>query len=147
MSDSLNKCQVIGRLTRDPEVKYTPSGTALCTLGFATTERKRQGAGDYTDSPIFIDVKVFGKQAELCGNHLAKGSQIAIDGRLTMDSWEDKKTGNPRHKLAIIANKVYFLSKLRSGDAGRDPEDQRPPVEPEDVSQDPADYTDENLPF
>jgi single-strand DNA-binding protein len=111
---SLNTVVLMGNLTRDPEVRYTPSGTPVATLGLAVNNRVKQG-DEWKDDPCFIDVVVFGKQAESCGEYLSKGQPVLIEGRLRYRSWEGQD-GQKRSKHEVTAFRVQFMPK-----AGRTP--------------------------
>jgi single-strand DNA-binding protein len=97
------------RLTRDPEVRHTPSGTAVCSMRVAwTTSRKSADSGEWEDKSNFIDVTVWGRQAETCGEHLSKGRRIGIDGRLEWREWE-AQDGSKRQAYEIVAEGIVFL--------------------------------------
>jgi len=112
---SLNKVMLMGNLTKDPELRYTPTGTAVCDLRLAVN-RKYNVNGQEKEETCFIDIVVWTKQAESCGKYLTKGSSILIEGRLKNDNWEDKD-GNKRSRLRITAERVQFLSSARSSDS------------------------------
>jgi single-strand DNA-binding protein len=106
---SLNNVVLLGNLTRDPEVRYTPSGTPVATLGLAVNNRMKQG-DEWKDDPCFIDVVVFGKQAESCGEYLSKGQPVLIEGRLRYRTWEGQD-GQKRSKHEVSAFRVQFMPK------------------------------------
>ena len=106
---SLNKVLLMGNITRDPDVRYTPSGTAVCTLGLATNRRYTTSQGEQREETCFVDIDVFGRQAEACGNYLQKGSPALVEGRLRLDQWEDRRTGDRRSRLKVTAQQVQFL--------------------------------------
>jgi single-strand DNA-binding protein len=108
--ESLNHIVLQGRLTRDPEVRYTPSGTPVATLGLAVNNRMKQG-DEWKDDPCFIDVAVFGKQAESCGEYLSKGQPVIVEGRLRYRSWEGQD-GQKRSKHEVTASRVHFMPKI-----------------------------------
>jgi single-strand DNA-binding protein len=108
MAGDINRVTLVGRLTRDPELRHLPSGTPVLQLGLAVNGRQKDEAGNWTDKPNFFDVKVFGNQAEMLANHLAKGRRVGIDGRLDWSSWE-AQDGGKRSKVEVIANTVQFL--------------------------------------
>ena len=115
---SINRVTLVGNLTRDPELRTTPNGKSVCTLGLAVNERYRNDAGDWVEKPNFFDIVVWGAQAENCSQYLAKGRQIAVDGRLSYRSWE-AQDGSKHSKVEVIANTVQFLgSRQDSGSAG-----------------------------
>ncbi len=110
---SFNKVILLGNLTRDPEVRYTPSGTAVASFAIAVNRRYKQG-DETKDEVSYIDIVVFGKQAEACGQYLNKGDGILVDGRLQQRRWDDKETGQKRSKVEVVAQSVNFMPK-RSG--------------------------------
>src|SRR3990172_8458060 len=112
---SYNKVLLMGNLTRDPEVRYTPKGTAVCTLGLAVNENYTTQSGEKREETIFVDIDVGGRQAETAGQYLAKGRPVFVEGRLKLDSWDDKETGQKRSKLKVVALHVQFLGSPRQG--------------------------------
>ena len=114
---NLNRVLLLGNLTRDPEVRYTPSGTPVATLGLAVNNRVKQGE-EWKDEPCFVDVVVFGKQAENCGEYLNKGRPVLVEGRLRYRTWESQE-GQKRSKHEIVAFNVQFLPRAgRTGEGG-----------------------------
>lgn len=122
----LNRVFLIGRLTRDPELRYTPSGTPVSDLRIATTRSYRPSGGDDSErreEVLYVDVTVWNRTAENCCQYLTKGSSIHVEGHLKMDTWEDKNTGEKRSKVGVVADAVQFLDTRRREDsAPRDPE-------------------------
>lgn len=115
---NLNKVLLMGNLTRAPETRYTTGGLAICGLGLAMNRRFSTRSGEDREETCFVDIDVFGKPAESCQAHLQKGSPVFIEGRLRLDQWEDRKTGQSRSKLKIVAERVEFLGSRRdSGSA------------------------------
>ena len=107
---NINRVVLTGNLTRDPELRSTPSGMSVCSLRIASnTRRKDNTTGEWTDKPNYFDVAVFGNQAESCAQYLSKGRPVAIDGRLEWSEWADKDTGKNRSKVEIVADTVQFL--------------------------------------
>jgi single-strand DNA-binding protein len=106
---SLNHVILLGNLTRDPEVRYTPAGTAVATLRLAVNNRVKQG-DEWKDEPCFIDVSVFGKQAESCGEYLSKGQPVLVEGRLRYRTWEGQD-GQKRSNHDVSAFRVQFMPK------------------------------------
>lgn len=115
MAGDINRVTLVGRLTRDPELKHLPSGTPVLEMGLAVNGRKQDQGGQWVDKPNFFDVKVFGNQAEMLAQHLAKGRRIGVDGRLDWSSWESQD-GGKRSKVEVIAQSVQFLDSR--GDSG-----------------------------
>src|SRR6266542_3043562 len=99
---SFNKVILVGNLTRDPELRFTPKGTAIARLGLATNRRWTTETGEQKEEVTYIDVDAFGKQAETISNYFKKGRPILIEGRLRYDSWDDKQTGQKRSKLGVV---------------------------------------------
>ena len=113
----LNKVFLIGNLTRDPELRVTPKGTAICQFGLAVNRQYKDESGATRDETAFIDIEAWGKQGELCSKYLQKGSLSFIEGRLRFDSWEDKTSGQKRTKLKVVLENVQFLSRGGGGGA------------------------------
>ena len=113
----LNKVLLIGNLTRDPELRVTPKGTAVCQFGLAVNRQYKDESGASRDETAFIDIEAWGKQGELCSKYLQKGSPAFIEGRLRFDSWEDKQSGQKRNKLKVVLENVQFLSRGGGGGA------------------------------
>lgn len=113
---SLNKVFLIGNLTRDPELRYTPSGSAVTDLGVACNRTYTTKDGERREEATFIDVTVWNRQAETCCQYLKKGRPVHVEGFLKMDTWDDKTTGEKRSKLKVEAERVQFLG--RGDDAG-----------------------------
>lgn len=105
---NLNKVLLVGRLTRDPELKHTGSGTAICSFGLAVNE-KYKSEDEWKEKVHFIDITVWGKQGENVAQYLKKGSQALIDGKLNYQTWEAQ--GEKKSKLEVVANNVQFLDK------------------------------------
>jgi len=107
---SFNRVILMGNLTRDPDVRTAgASGMKVARLSLAVNERRRGRDGQYADVPVFVDVDAWDRLAELCGQHLAKGSPVLVEGRLQMDTWE--KDGVRHQKLKVRATVVKFLSR------------------------------------
>jgi single-strand DNA-binding protein len=117
MAGDINRVTIVGRLTRDPELRSLPSGTSVLQLGVAVNGRMKDAAGNWSDKPNFFDVKVFGGQAEMLMNHLAKGRRIGVDGRLDWSSWE-AQDGSKRSKVEIVAQSVQFLDSRGDSEGG-----------------------------
>ncbi|MEI6075636.1 MAG: single-stranded DNA-binding protein [Verrucomicrobiota bacterium] len=106
---SFNKVILVGNLTRDPELRYTPKGTAIAKIGVAVNRVWTNEAGEKKEEVTFVDVDVFGRTAENVGQYMRKGRPILIEGRLRLDQWDDKQTGQKKSKLAVVADTVQFL--------------------------------------
>jgi single-strand DNA-binding protein len=116
---SLNKVMLIGNLTRDPEVRYTPKGTAVTEIGLAVNRIVSGGeGGDRREETTFVDVTLWGKTAELAGQYLKKGRPVFIEGRLQLESWQDKTTGQNRNKLTVVGEAMQFLGGRNEGGGG-----------------------------
>jgi len=107
---SLNCVCLLGHLTRDPDVRYSSSGTPITTLRLAMNNRIKRGDGSWQDDPCFVDVVVFGPQAEACGKYLNKGNPVLLEGRLQYRTWQDQQ-GQEYSKHEVIASRVQFLPK------------------------------------
>ncbi len=106
-----NKVMILGRLTRDPEVRFTPNGTPVCDIGLAVGRRVGGGESgmERREETTYIDVTLWNRQAELAGQYLAKGRELFVEGRLTLDSWDDKTTGQKRTKLKVVCENMQFI--------------------------------------
>ncbi len=115
---NLNKVMLIGNLTRDPELRYTPKGTAVADIAIAINRIWNNEAGQRQEETTFVDVTLWGRQAELAQQYLSKGRGIYVEGRLQMDTWDDKNTGQKRSKLKVIGENLQFLPDGRGGAGG-----------------------------
>ncbi|MCY7303794.1 MAG: single-stranded DNA-binding protein [Thermoleophilia bacterium] len=118
MAANINRVVLVGNLTRDPEMKHLPSGTALCSLRIAVNTRRKDESGQWTDKPNYFDVSVWGAQGESCAQYLAKGRPVAIDGRLEWREWEATDGSGKRQAVEIVADNVQFLGSRGDGDGG-----------------------------
>ncbi|HEU5081121.1 MAG TPA: single-stranded DNA-binding protein [Opitutaceae bacterium] len=160
----LNKVFLIGNLTRDPELRVTPKGTAICQFGLAVNRQFKDESGQTRDETAFIDIEAWGKQGELVSKYLSKGSPAMVEGRLRFDQWEDKQSGQKRSKLKVVLENVQFLSSggggagggARGGAAGGEESYDQSPVERNvppprgggrNAPQPPAADIDEDVPF
>ena len=116
MAANINRVVLVGNLTRDPELKHLPSGTALCSLRIAVNTRRKDESGQWTDKPNYFDISVWGNQGESCAQYLAKGRPVAIDGRLEWREWEATDGSGKCQAVEIVADNVQFLGTR--GDAG-----------------------------
>ncbi len=156
---SFNKVILIGNLTRDPEMRYTPNGTPVTTFGLAVNRRFRQG-DEQREEVCFIDIVVFGRQAETCSQYLTKGSGVIVDGRLSQQRWETED-GMKRSKHEVVAQDVRFMPRrdaVGGGyDRGESGEAPRRAVAAESGGgtgtgggggeMSPPDFTDDDIPF
>ena len=115
---SFNKVILLGNLTRDPEVRYTPKGSAVCDLGVAVNRVYTTDSGEKREEATFVDVTFWGRTAEVAGEYLKKGRPIFIEGRLQLDSWEDKQSGQKRSKLKVIGETMQLLGGRAAAGAG-----------------------------
>lgn len=120
---SFNKIIIVGNLGRDPELRYTPQGTAVCNFSMATNEKRRDKSGELQDITTWFRITLWGRQAENASKYLQKGSQVYIEGRLRIDEWVDRD-GNPRQTLDVNASDMQFLSGGRQEEySGGDSDD------------------------
>ncbi len=110
----MQKFLLIGYLGKDPEMKYTPAGTAITTFSVASTERWKNNSGEPQEHTEWFNIKTFGRRAEVAAEFLQKGSRIFLEGRQRIESWEDKQSGEKKHKCFVYADKFEFL-----GDSNR----------------------------
>lgn len=122
MSD-YNKVLLMGRLVRDPQLKYTPSQQAICEFGIAINRKWKTQAGEQREEVNYIDCCAWGKTGEVINQYFTKGKPIFIDGRLKYDSWEDKQGGGKRSKLTVIVEEFQFISGRSGGDDQRTDDD------------------------
>lgn len=124
----------MGNLTRDPEARFTPKGTCVCELGLAINRKFSSDDGEKREETTFVDVTVWGKAAETISEYCKKGNPLFIEGRLQMDQWEDKTTGQKRTKLKVVAEGFQFIQGKRQ----EEDEDERPPRQRERSERPPA---------
>lgn len=115
---NFNKVILAGNLTRDPELRYTPKGTAVAKLGLAINRNWTTETGEKREEVTFIDVDAFGRQAETIGQYLKKGRPILVEGRLKLDQWDDKQTGQKKSKLGVILENFQFLDSGSRAEGG-----------------------------
>ena len=115
---SFNKVILVGNLTRDPELRYTPKGLAIAKIGLAVNRVWKNEAGESKEEVTFIDIDSFGKQAETLAHYLKKGNPLMVEGRLRLDQWDDKQTGQKRSRLGVVAETVQFLGSPRGEGGG-----------------------------
>ena len=124
---SFNKVILMGNLTRDPELRYTPSGTAIAKMGLAVNRVWRDAEGQQKEEVTFVDVDAFGKQAETIGQYMQKGRPILVEGRLKLDQWEDKNTGQNRSRLGVVLERFTFVGGGQAGGGDAAPQQSAPP--------------------
>jgi single-strand DNA-binding protein len=138
---SFNKVILVGNLGRDPELRYTPQGTPVCSFTMATNERRKDKTGEMQDQTTWFKVTLWGRQAETASQYLTKGRPVYIEGRLRVEEWTDRD-GKPRHTLEVNATDMQFIGGGR-GDEGA-PVSRPPAGEP---IQQHADPSDDDVPF
>ena len=116
MAENINRVTITGNLTADPELRHTPSGTAVCQLRVAVNGRRKDQSGQWVDKPNYFNVTVWGAQGENASNYLSKGRPVAVDGRLDWREWEAKDGSGKRQSVEIVADNVQFLGS-RDGSA------------------------------
>ena len=151
---NLNKVMLIGNLTRDPELRYTPKGTAVADIALAINRVWNNEQNQRQEETTFVDITLWGRQAELAQQYLRKGRGAYIEGRLQMDTWDDKQTGQKRSKLKVVAESLQFLPDGKGSSGGGIPQggpqaSRAPQQRPQGASPAPADdYADEDdIPF
>ncbi len=144
---SLNKVFLIGNLTRDPEVRYLPSGAAVADLRLAVNRKYKNQQGEEKEETCFVSASAWGRQAETCGQYLSKGSPILIEGRLRYEEWE--KDGQKNNRLTVNAERVQFMGSPRRDAAPGDapPADERRSAPPSDSGSAHETGDDDDLPF
>lgn len=112
---SFNKVILLGNLTRDPEVRYTPKGSAVCDIGLAVNRIYSTEAGEKREETTFVDVTLWGRTAEIAGEYLKKGRPVLIEGRLQLDTWDDKQSGQKRSKLKVVGEGLQLIGAKPGG--------------------------------
>ena len=145
-----NKVLLGGRLTRDPELRVTPKGTAICQFSVAASRKYKNDAGQESEEVMFADCEAWGKTGELVGKHFHKGKAIFVEGRLKLDQWEDKTTKEKRSKVKVVVDTIQFVGpKEEGGNAA--PESERrghgPTSTPPRRDPPPREDLDEDVPF
>ncbi len=111
---SYNRVVLLGNLTRDPELRYIPSGTAVSEIGLAVNERRKNASGEWVDETTFVDITLWGRTAEVASEYLSKGSPVLIEGRLKLDTWETND-GQKRSKLKVVGDRMQMLGRAGEG--------------------------------
>jgi single-strand DNA-binding protein len=114
---NLNKVLLLGNVTRDPEIRYTPKGSAVCDLGVAVNRAYTTDSGEKREEVTFVDVTLWGRTAEVASEYLKKGRPVFVEGRLQMDTWDDKQTGQKRTRLRVVAENMQLLGGRPPGGA------------------------------
>jgi single-strand DNA-binding protein len=145
---SYNKVTLMGNLTRDPEVRYTPKGSAVCDIGIAVNRKWKDDNNQVKEEVTFVDVTFWGKTAENVGKYFSKGSPIFIEGRLATDSWEDKQTGQKKSKTKVVGELFQFIGGKSDGDSERRTNnDSSPRSERKTLDQEAREMPDDDCPF
>lgn len=118
---NFNKVILAGNLTRDPELRYTPKGTAVARITLAVNRTWKSESGESKEEVTFVDVDVWGRQAEVIGQYMKKGRPLLVEGRLKLDSWEDKNTKQKQSKLKVVLESFSFIDSNRGGEGGDAP--------------------------
>jgi single-strand DNA-binding protein len=118
---SFNKVILMGNLTRDPELRYTPKGTAIAKVGLAVNRVWTNEAGEKKEEVTFVDIDIFGRTAENVGQYMRKGRPMLVEGRLKLDQWDDKQTGQKKSKLGVVAETVQFRGSAPGAGEGGAP--------------------------
>lgn len=147
---NLNKVMLMGNLTRDPEVKYTPKGTAVAELGLAINRTWKDDSGTKQEETTFVDVTLWGRVAEIAGEYCKKGAPIYVEGRLQLDQWDDKQTGQKRSKLKVTGENIQLIGGKREGTSAA-PSERRQgaplPPAPKPAPDPDLDSEDSDIPF
>ncbi|MDB6022733.1 MAG: ssb [Pedosphaera sp.] len=151
---NFNKVILAGNLTRDPELRYTPKGTAIAKISIAINRSWRNEAGETKEEVTFVDVDAFGRTAENIGQYFKKGRPILIEGRLKLDQWDDKQSGQKRSKMGVVLENFQFMDS-KGGEGGGAPEAPRasrpapaaPKAESSDNGDGPPPPEDDDVPF
>jgi single-strand DNA-binding protein len=127
---NFNKVILAGNLTRDPELRYTPKGLAIAKIGLAINRTWKNEAGESKEEVTFVDVDAFGRQAEVIAQYLKKGRPVLVEGRLKLDQWDDKQTGQKRSRLGVVLEGFQFMDSGNRGEAGSEAPRSRPAASP-----------------
>lgn len=112
---SFNRVILLGRTTRDTELRYTPGGMAVTEIGLAVNDKRKDARGEWVEDTTYVDVTLFGRTAEVAAEYLHKGSPVLIEGRLKLDTWEDKNGGGKRSKLRVVGERMQLLGGKGGG--------------------------------
>jgi single-strand DNA-binding protein len=147
---SFNKVILLGNLTRDPEVRYTPKGTAVTELGMAVNRVYTAENGEKREDTTFVDVTLWGRTAEIAGEYLKKGRPVFIEGRLQLDTWDDKQSGQKRSKLKVVGEGLQLIGSRPGGGGGGDEEGSGAPRSSKSTpppKASPSEPDDDEIPF
>ena len=144
MAGSFNKVILMGNITRDVDLRYTPGGTAVTDIGLAVNDKRKNSNGEVTEETTFVDVTMWGRNAEVAAEYLGKGSPILVEGRLKLDQWETDD-GERRQKLKVVCERMQMVGSKRDGNSGNDKSAKSPP--PQENSSAPSGGDDEDVPF
>ena len=152
---NFNKVYLMGNLTRDPEMRVTPKGTAICQFGMAVSRSWKDEAGQTREETAFVDIEAWGKQGEVISKYCTKGRPLFIEGRLKFDQWEDKTSGQKRSKLKVVLENFQFIGSrgdgapgaAAPGDAAEAAPGEAGPRNPGKGPAAPKDGVDEDVPF
>jgi single-strand DNA-binding protein len=158
---SFNKVILLGNVTRDPELKYTPKGTAVAQIGLAVNRVYSNEQGEKVEEVTFVDVELFGRTAEIANEYLRKGRPVMFEGRLKLDTWDDKQTGQKRSKLKVIGETMQLLGgrdggggggggggdEYREGGRSSAPPPRRPNAPPAKAQDPDLDQPEDDIPF
>ena len=133
---NLNKVMLMGNITREIELRYTPKGTAVADIGLAVNRVRTGESGERIEETTFVDITLWGRTAEVVHQYAAKGHPLFVEGRLHMDTWVDKTTGGNRSKLKVVADNIQLMG-TKGGGGGQAPQQSAPQGEPS-YSQQPA---------
>ncbi len=150
MSKSVNKVILVGNVGKDPEVKFTPSGTPVAKFSIATNEKYKDRSGEWQERVEWHNIVAWQRLAEIIGEYVAKGSKLYIEGKLQTSSWEDRQSGATKYRTEIVAREIVLLGPTRDGDAQEPPARtprREPEPEPEPAYAGAAEITDEDIPF
>src|SRR6478609_3002102 len=127
---SFNKVMLMGNLTRDPQLKYLPSQTAVAEFGLASNRKFKTANGEDREEVLFVDCTAFGRQAEVINQYCQKGRPLFVEGRLKLDSWEDKNGGGKRNKLTVVVENFQLLGGRQDGGGAPPPDEGGQPARP-----------------
>jgi single-strand DNA-binding protein len=151
---NFNKVYLMGNLTRDPEMRVTPKGTAICQFGLAISRSWKDESGQTREETAFVDIEAWGKQGEVISKYCTKGRPLFVEGRLKFDQWEDKTSGQKRSKLKVVLENFQFIGGRGDGAPGGGPaaggepaESGEAPRAPAKAPSPPKETVDEDVPF